>query len=118
MPEHYICDYLGLAEVGVSRHGLELPGLQRAHGEDGAAREEGLAAAGAVHHAGEVGHCKQRGLGGVGAFSEYCVFTRTVNESLGSCTDTTQGPEKAPNKNKTFWTFSLHYGKWVFSYGK
>ena len=118
MPEHYICDYLWLAEVCVAGHGLELPGLQRAHGEDGAAREEGLAAAGAVHHAGEVGHCKQRGIGGVGAFSEYCVFTRTVNESLGSCTDTTQGPEKAPNKNKTFWTFSLHYGKWVFSYGK
>ena len=62
MPEHYSCGYLGLAEVGVARHGLELPGLQRAHGEDGAAREERLAAAGAVHHAGEVRHCKQKGV--------------------------------------------------------
>ena len=92
MPEHYIYGYLRLAEVCVAGHGLELPGLQRAHGEDGAAREEGLAAAGAVHHAGEVGHCKQRGLGGVGAFSEYCVFTRTVNESSQSCTGPGEGP--------------------------
>ena len=54
-----LCVYLGLTELRVLGHILQLQGLQSAHGDDGVVGEQSLRPPGPVHHPREVGHCKK-----------------------------------------------------------
>ena len=53
--------YLGLTELRVLGHSLQLQGLQGAHRDDGVIGEQRLGPPGSVDHPGEVGHCKEKG---------------------------------------------------------
>lgn len=53
--------YLGLTELRVLGHRLQLQGLQGAHRDDRVVGEQRLCPPGPVHHPREVRHCKEKG---------------------------------------------------------